>query len=140
MPLDVIAGMTLSNGIMYFIILTAGATLHRAGLTDVQTAQQAAEALRPISGPLSSVLFAAGIVGTGMLGVPVLAGSAAYAVAEARGWARGDGSACAGRAAFLCADRHRHGARDSARFRAPRPNPDAVASAVINGLRAAGSS
>jgi len=87
--LDVIAGMTLSNGIMYFIILTAGATLHRAGLTDVQTAQDAAQALRPISGALSSVLFAAGIVGTGMLGVPVLAGSAAYAVAEARGWARG---------------------------------------------------
>lgn len=87
--LDVVAGMTLSNGIMYFIILTAGATLHRAGLTEVQTAQEAAQALRPISGPLSSVLFAAGIVGTGMLGVPVLAGSAAYAVAEARGWARG---------------------------------------------------
>jgi NRAMP (natural resistance-associated macrophage protein)-like metal ion transporter len=86
---DVVAGMTLSNGIMYFIILTAGATLHQAGLTDVQTAQQAAEALRPISGALASVLFAAGIVGTGMLGVPVLAGSAAYAVAEARGWARG---------------------------------------------------
>jgi NRAMP (natural resistance-associated macrophage protein)-like metal ion transporter len=86
---DVIVGMTLSNGIMYFIILTAGATLHQAGLTDVQTAQEAAQALRPISGALSSVLFAAGIVGTGMLGVPVLAGSAAYAVAEARGWARG---------------------------------------------------
>jgi NRAMP (natural resistance-associated macrophage protein)-like metal ion transporter len=86
---DVIAGMTLSNGIMYFIILTAGATLHQAGLTNVQTAQEAAQALRPISGALASVLFAAGIVGTGMLGVPVLAGSAAYAVAEARGWARG---------------------------------------------------
>jgi NRAMP (natural resistance-associated macrophage protein)-like metal ion transporter len=86
---DVVAGMTLSNGIMYFIILTAGATLHRAGLTDVQTAQEAAQALRPISGALSSVLFAAGIIGPGMLGVPVLAGSAAYAVAEARGWARG---------------------------------------------------
>jgi Mn2+/Fe2+ NRAMP family transporter len=86
---DVVAGMTLSNGIMYFIILTAGATLHRAGLTDVQTAEEAARALRPISGALSSVLFATGIIGTGMLGVPVLAGSAAYAVAEARGWARG---------------------------------------------------
>jgi Mn2+/Fe2+ NRAMP family transporter len=84
--LDVIAGMTLSNGIMYFIILTAGATLHRAGLTDVQTAQDAAQALRPISGALSSVLFAAGIVGTGMLGVPVLAGSSAYAIAEAMSW------------------------------------------------------
>jgi Mn2+/Fe2+ NRAMP family transporter len=87
--IDVVAGMTLSNGIMYFIILTAGATLHRAGLTTIETAQQAAQALRPISGPLASVLFTAGIIGTGMLGVPVLAGSAAYAVAEALGWARG---------------------------------------------------
>jgi NRAMP (natural resistance-associated macrophage protein)-like metal ion transporter len=87
--IDVIAGMTLSNGIMYFIILTAGATLHRAGLTDIQTAQEAAQALRPISGPLASILFTAGIIGTGMLGVPVLAGSAAYAVAEALDWARG---------------------------------------------------
>ena len=86
---DVTAGMLVSNGIMYFIILTAGATLHRAGLTQVQTAEQAAAALRPLAGPLASVLFATGIVGTGLLGVPVLAGSAAYAVAEAWGWARG---------------------------------------------------
>jgi len=86
---DVTTGMTYSNGIMFFIILTAGATLHGAGLTNVQTAQQAAEALRPLAGRQASLLFTAGIVGTGLLGVPVLAGSAAYAVAEAFDWARG---------------------------------------------------
>jgi NRAMP (natural resistance-associated macrophage protein)-like metal ion transporter len=86
---DVAIGMVVSNVIMYFIILTAGATLHRAGLTNVQTADQAAQALRPIAGPLASGVFAAGIVGTGLLGVPVLAGSAAYAVAEAWNWVRG---------------------------------------------------
>jgi Mn2+/Fe2+ NRAMP family transporter len=86
---DVEAGMLVSNLIMYFIIMTAGATLHRAGITDVQTADQAAAALRPLAGPLASWLFAFGLIGTGMLGVPVLAGSAAYAVAEAAAWRRG---------------------------------------------------
>lgn len=86
---DVEAGMVISNLIMYFIIITAGATLHRAGITDVQTADQAAAALRPLAGPLASWLFAFGLIGTGMLGVPVLAGSAAYAVAEAAAWKRG---------------------------------------------------
>lgn len=81
--------MFVSQIIMYFIILTAGATLHRAGVTDVQTADQAAMALRPVAGPLAYWLFALGIIGTGMLAVPVLAGSAAYAVAEAAGWGRG---------------------------------------------------
>lgn len=86
---DVLTGMTISNGIMYFIILTAGATLHRAGTTNIQTAAEAAQALRPLAGSLAATLFAAGIAGTGLLGVPVLAGSAAYAVAEALDWKRG---------------------------------------------------
>ena len=86
---DVYTGMFVSNLIMYFIILTVGATLHRAGVTDVQTAEQAAQALRPLAGPAAALLFTAGLVGTGMLGVPVLAGSAAYAVAEAAAWRRG---------------------------------------------------
>ena len=86
---DVYTGMFVSNLIMYFIILTVGATLHRAGLTDVQTAEEAARALRPIAGPAAALLFTAGLVGTGLLGVPVLAGSAAYAVAEAAAWRRG---------------------------------------------------
>lgn len=80
---DTESGMLVSQVIMFFIVLTAGATLHKAGITDVQTADQAALALKPLAGPLAYWLFALGIVGTGMLGVPVLAGSAAYAVAEA---------------------------------------------------------
>ena len=86
---DVNAGMFFSNAIMYFIVLTAAATLNRAGQTDVQTAAQAAEALRPIAGRAAALLFTVGLVGTGMLGVPVLAGSAAYAVAEAGAWRSG---------------------------------------------------
>jgi NRAMP (natural resistance-associated macrophage protein)-like metal ion transporter len=86
---DVNAGMLFSNLIMYFIILTAGATLHRVGITNVQTAEQAATALRPVAGSGAALLFTLGLVGTGMLGVPVLAGSAAYAIAEAAAWRAG---------------------------------------------------
>jgi NRAMP (natural resistance-associated macrophage protein)-like metal ion transporter len=86
---DVNAGMVFSNAIMYFIILTAAATLHRAGITDVQSADQAAAALRPLAGPGASLLFAAGLVGTGMLAIPVLAGSAAYGIAGAAAWRAG---------------------------------------------------
>lgn len=88
---DVVTGMLLSNAVMYFIILTTAATLHAAGQRDIQTAQQAAQALRPLAGNGASLLFALGIIGTGLLGVPVLAGSAAYAIAEAGGWHRGMG-------------------------------------------------
>ena len=83
---DTIIGMTFSNLIAFFIILSTAATLHAAGVTDIQTSAQAAEALRPLAGDLTFVLFTLGIVGTGLLAVPVLAGSAAYAVAEAAGW------------------------------------------------------
>jgi Mn2+/Fe2+ NRAMP family transporter len=83
---DTITGMTFSNLIAFCIILSTGATLHAAGLTDIQTSAQAAEALRPIAGEFTFLLFGLGIIGTGMLAVPVLAGSAAYAVAEAAGW------------------------------------------------------
>src|SRR5213078_2780556 len=73
------------------IMLTTAVTLHAHGITDIQTSAQAAEALRPIGGELAFLLFAAGIVGTGMLAVPVLAGSAAYAVAESFRWPIGLG-------------------------------------------------
>lgn len=86
---DVAFGMTVSVIVFYFIILTTGATLYTAGLRDVQTAQQAAEALRPLAGNAAYLLFAFGLIGTGFLGVPVLAGSAAYAVAEAGAWRGG---------------------------------------------------
>jgi NRAMP (natural resistance-associated macrophage protein)-like metal ion transporter len=83
---DTIFGMTFSNLIAFFIMLSTAATLHRAGMTDIQTSAQAAEALRPLAGEFTFLLFGLGIIGTGMLAVPVLAGSAAYAVAEAMGW------------------------------------------------------
>ncbi|HVX42129.1 MAG TPA: Nramp family divalent metal transporter [Gemmatimonadaceae bacterium] len=86
---DVNAGMFFSNAIMYFIIVTAAATLHRAGISNIDTADQAAQALKPLAGPAAALLFTAGLVGTGMLGVPVLAGSAAYAIAEAAAWRAG---------------------------------------------------
>lgn len=86
---DVGAGMLISNLIMYFIILTTGATLHQTGMTTIDSAADAAWALEPVAGQAASLIFALGIVGTGMLGVPVLAGSAAYAVAEAGAWRRG---------------------------------------------------
>jgi NRAMP (natural resistance-associated macrophage protein)-like metal ion transporter len=86
---DTIAGMTFSNLIALAIIVSAAATLHSAGITHIETSAQAAEALRPIAGPFAFVLFCLGIVGTGMLAVPVLAGSAAYAVAETFHWKHG---------------------------------------------------
>jgi len=78
---DVITGMFFSNLIMYFIILTTAATLHAHGKTSITTAQDAAEALRPLAGKGAYWLFSLGLIGAGMLGVPVLAGSSAYAVA-----------------------------------------------------------
>ena len=83
---DTIAGMFFSNVIMYFIILTTAATLHAHGHTNITTARQAAEALRPLAGNEAYLLFTLGLIGTGMLGVPVLAGSCAYAVAESAVW------------------------------------------------------
>jgi Mn2+/Fe2+ NRAMP family transporter len=86
---DTYIGMGFSNLVAFFIVLTAAVTLHRAGITDIQTSTQAAQALRPLAGEFAFALFAAGIIGTGMLAVPVLAGSAAYAVAEAFDWRAG---------------------------------------------------
>lgn len=83
---DVIAGMAWAGFVMYFIILTSAVTLHRPGMPEIQTAQEAALALRPIAGSGAYVLFTLGLVGTGALAVPVLAGSAAYAVSEAWHW------------------------------------------------------
>jgi len=83
---DVLTGMFFSNLVMYFIILTTAATLHAHGKTNIETAQQAAEALKPLAGDGAYLLFTLGLIGTGMLGVPVLAGSAAYAVAEVLAW------------------------------------------------------
>ena len=86
---DTLIGMGFSNLVAFFIILTTAATLHAHGVTDIQTSAQAAEALRPLGGEFTFMLFALGIIGTGMLAVPVLAGSAAYAVAECFEWRTG---------------------------------------------------
>jgi NRAMP (natural resistance-associated macrophage protein)-like metal ion transporter len=86
---DTYFGMAFSNLVAYFIILAAAATLNAHGVTDIQTSSQAAEALRPIAGKFAFFLFAMGIIGTGMLAVPVLGGSAAYAVGEALRWPTG---------------------------------------------------
>src|SRR5438874_4465807 len=88
---DTYVGMAFSNLVALAIIVETAATLHAAGITDVETSSQAAEALRPVAGPLAFSLFALGIVGTGLLAVPVLAGSAAYAISEARKWPVGLG-------------------------------------------------
>jgi Mn2+/Fe2+ NRAMP family transporter len=84
--LDTIIGMGFSNLIAFFIMLTTAVTLHRAGITDITTSAEAAEALRPIAGPFAFLLFSLGIIGTGLLALPVLAGSTAYAIGELRGW------------------------------------------------------
>jgi len=83
---DTMTGMFFSNLIMYFIILTTAATLHASGQTHITTARQAAEALRPLAGNWAYLLFTLGLIGTGMLGVPVLVGSCAYAVTEGAAW------------------------------------------------------
>jgi NRAMP (natural resistance-associated macrophage protein)-like metal ion transporter len=97
--IDVVTGMFFSNFVMYFIILTTAVTLHAHGLMRITTAQQAAEALRPLAGPAAYWLFTVGIMGTGMLAVPILAGSCAYAIGEAAAWRS------------TLSDRPRHGKR-----------------------------
>jgi len=83
---DTWSGMFYSNVTAYFIILASAVTLHAAGVKDIETAAQAASALRPLAGDFAFMLFALGILGVGLIGVPVLAGSAAYALSEAMGW------------------------------------------------------
>ncbi|MGJ4947904.1 NRAMP family divalent metal transporter [Bradyrhizobium sp. HKCCYLS20291] len=86
MRIDTTIGMIFSNAIAFFIILTTATVLHANGVTHIDSAAQAADALRPLAGDFTFLLFALGIIGTGMLAIPVLAGSAAYGVAEIFGW------------------------------------------------------
>jgi Mn2+/Fe2+ NRAMP family transporter len=86
---DVATGMAMANVGFYFVVLTSAATLHASGHTEIQTAAQAAAALEPLAGRAASLVFALGIIGTGLLAVPVLAGSAAYATAELFNWPEG---------------------------------------------------
>jgi NRAMP (natural resistance-associated macrophage protein)-like metal ion transporter len=86
---DTWVGMAVSNLIAFFIILTTAVTLHAHGVTDIQTTSQAAMALKPVAGDFAFLLFSLGVIGTGMLAVPVLAGSAAYAVGDTHAWTVG---------------------------------------------------
>ncbi|MBZ9961523.1 Nramp family divalent metal transporter [Mesorhizobium sp. BR1-1-14] len=86
---DILIGMTFSNLIMYFIILSTGSTLYEAGKTQIETAAQAAEALRPLAGDAAGILFAAGVIGVGFLAVPVMTAGAAFDFAQAMGWKNG---------------------------------------------------
>lgn len=89
MRVDVWTGMFFSNLVMFFIVAVCGATLFSAGITNINSAADAAAALKPLAGNFSSLLFAIGIIATGLLGIPVLAGSASYAVSESLGWREG---------------------------------------------------
>jgi len=89
MRLDTVVGMVFSNGVAFFVMLMGALVLNAGGVTDVQSAAQAATALRPLAGDFAFVLFSCGIIATGLLAVPVLASSAAYAVAEAFDWPEG---------------------------------------------------
>jgi Mn2+/Fe2+ NRAMP family transporter len=87
--IDTSIGMLLANVVFYFIVMTTAATLYPAGIREISTAKEAAEALRPLAGDKATILFALGFIGTGLLSIPVLAGSAAYAVAEVFDWREG---------------------------------------------------
>lgn len=84
-------GMLFANIVVYFVIMATAATLNKAGQTNINSAADAAQALRPLAGDLAGLLFAAGIIGAGFLAVPILTGSAAYGVSEAFGWTSGLG-------------------------------------------------
>ncbi|MEF3691802.1 MAG: divalent metal cation transporter, partial [Candidatus Moraniibacteriota bacterium] len=89
MRTDVGTGMFLANAVFFFIILTTAQVFYENGITDIESAHQAAEALRPLAGEHAYLLFALGIIGTGLLAIPILAGSGAYALAEVMKWQEG---------------------------------------------------
>ncbi len=133
---DTIVGMAFSNLIALSIIVTAAATLHAAGKTDIQTSAQAAEALRPIAGIFAEVIFALGIVGTGLLAIPVLAGATAYAVGEGRRWPVGLARKPKEAAAFYAVLTLSAGIGIALNFTSINPILALYWSAVINGILA----
>ena len=114
MEIDTYLGMGVSNIVALFIVVTTAATLHAHGVTNIQTSADAAKALEPLAGKFAFILFAAGIIGTGLLALPVLAGSAAYALGETLGWPVGlarqwyQARAFYGTIAVATAHRHDH--------------------------------
>ena len=136
MRLDVWAGMFFSNLITFFIIAVTAGTLHKYGITNIETASQAAQALKPLAGSWASALFAIGIIGTGLLAIPVLAGSASYAISESFGWTEGlykkIGQAKAFYAIIICS----MGFGLIMNFFGLNPIKALIFSAIINGLAA----
>ncbi|MDB5360777.1 MAG: iron transporter [Rhodospirillales bacterium] len=133
---DTIVGMGLSNLIALCIMITTAATLHTHGITDIQTASQAAEALRPIAGKFAFVLFALGIIGTGLLALPTLAGSAAYALGEAARWPVGLDQKPKRAKAFYGAIALATGVGAAMNFVGIDPIKALIWSAVLNGVAA----
>jgi NRAMP (natural resistance-associated macrophage protein)-like metal ion transporter len=133
---DTIVGMAFSNLIALSIIVTAAATLHAAGKTDIQTSAQAAEALKPIAGAFAEIIFALGIVGTGLLAIPVLAGAAAYAVGEGLQWPVGLARKPKEAGAFYAVLALSAGIGIALNFTAINPISALYWSAVVNGVLA----
>ena len=124
--IDTYFGMGISNLVALFIVVTTAATLNVHGITDIQTSADAAKALRPLAGDFAFVIFAAGIIGTGLLALPVLAGSAAYALGEALAWPVGLARQWYQARAFYATDRRRHRARRGDELPAHRSDEGAV--------------
>ncbi len=135
--IDTLVGMAVSNVIAIAIIMTTAATLHASGKTDIESSAQAAEALRPVAGALAELIFALGIVGTGLLAIPVLAGSTAYAIGEGRKWPVGLSRKPKEAAAFYAVLALSVGLGVALNFTALDPIKALYWSAVINGVLAA---
>ncbi|MFL6838031.1 MAG: NRAMP family divalent metal transporter [Bradyrhizobium sp.] len=133
---DTIVGMAFSNLIALSIIVTTAATLHASGKTDIQSSAQAAEALRPIAGQFAQVIFALGIVGTGLLAIPVLGGATAYAVGEGRRWPVGLGRKPKEAAAFYAVLALSAAFGIALNFTSINPISALYWSAVVNGVLA----
>lgn len=133
---DIGVGTFFSNFVMFFIILTAAATLHRHGITQVNSSREVAEALRPLAGRFAAVLYTLGLVGTGTLAIPTLAGSAAYAFAETFGWREGIDEHFRGAPAFYVVLAVSVVAGVALDFASINPVRALYWSAVINGLLA----
>lgn len=132
--LDTWVGMLFSNAIAFCIMLTAALTLHSHGITNIETTEQAAQALRPLVGDWAYALFTAGLIGTGLLAVPVLAGSAAYAMAESLGWPAGLNRSAAQARGFYAILGGSVLVGVALNFNDVDPVKELMASAVINGI------
>lgn len=134
--LDVASGSFFSNLVMFFVILTTASTLHRHGQLHIESAREAAEALKPLAGKLAAAIYTVGIFGVGALTIPTLTASAAYALAETFGWSQGLGKSPAAAKLFYAVVALSTGAGIALDFTGVNPMRALVLSAVINGVLA----